>query len=153
MSATAQLPGWLKPANRIVKFLHRLGVPLGTIHVITIPGRTSGQPRSTPVSPLTVAGHRYVIAGLKDSNWARNARAAGHGQLTRGRSHEEVDLVEVTDSALRRRVMMAFPTAVPHGVQFFIRIGLVQGSRPADFAAASDKVAVFQIVDGAHRHD
>lgn len=153
MSTAAQLPGWLKPANRIVKFLHRLGVPLGTIHVITIPGRTSGQPRSTPVSPLTVAGRRYVIAGLKDSNWARNARAAGHGQLTKGRTHEEIDLVEVTDPALRRRVMMAFPTAVPHGVQFFIRIGLVEGSQPADFAAASDKVAVFLIAGKAQRHE
>jgi len=60
MSTTPPLPGWLKPPNRIVKFLHRLGVPLGTIRVITIPGRTSGKPRSTPVSPLTVAGHRYV---------------------------------------------------------------------------------------------
>lgn len=147
MTTPAPLPGWLKPANRIVKFLHRLGVPLGTIHVITIPGRSSGQPRSTPVSPLMVEGHRYVIAGLKDSNWARNARAAGHGQLTRGRKHEEIDLVEVTDPTLRRRVMMTFPTAVPHGVQFFIRIGLVEGSQPADFAAASDNVAVFLIAD------
>lgn len=145
MSTTAQLPGWLKPANSIVKFLHRLGVPLGTIHVITIPGRTTGQPRATPVSPLTVEGQRYVITGLKDSSWAKNAQAAGHGQLSKGRKREEIDLVEVTDPALRRRVMMAFPTAVPHGVQFFIRIGLVKGSRPDDFAAASNKVAVFLI--------
>jgi hypothetical protein len=153
MTTAAQLPGWLKPANRVVKVLHHLGVPLGTIHVITIPGRSSGQPRSTPVSPLTVAGHRYVIAGLKDSNWARNARAAGHGQLTRGRRQEEITLVEVTDPVLRRRVMTAFPTAVPHGVQFFLRIGLVDGSQPADFAAASDRVAVFRIIGPTDRRE
>jgi hypothetical protein len=145
MSSTAQLPPWLKPANRIVKLLHRAGVPLGTIHVITIPGRVSGEPRSTPVSPLTIEGGRYVIAGLANSGWAKNARAAGHGQLSRGRAHEAVDLVEVTDPALRRRVMTAFPTEVPHGVQFFIRIGLVRSADPADFAAASDKVDVFEI--------
>lgn len=145
MSSTARLPRWLKPANRIVKLLHRAGVPLGTIHVITIAGRTSGEPRSTPVSPLTIEGRRYVIAGLANSSWAKNARAAGHGQLSRGRAHEDIDLVEVTDPALRRRVMAAFPTEVPHGVQFFIRIGLVKSADPADFAAASDKVSVFEI--------
>ncbi|MGY4856360.1 nitroreductase/quinone reductase family protein [Cryobacterium sp. AP23] len=148
MSGTSTLPGWLKPANRVVKFLHRLGVPLGTIHIITIPGRATGEPRSTPVSPLTVNGRRYVIAGLANSSWAKNARAAGHGRLSKGRAHEDVDLIEVTDSATRRHVMTAFPTEVPHGVQFFVRIGLVPSADPGAFAAASDKVAVFEIRPG-----
>lgn len=145
MSTTRQLPGWLKPANRIVKFLHGLGVPLGTIHIITVPGRTTGQPRSTPVSPLTVDGRRYVIAGLANSSWAQNARVAGHGQLSKGRTHHNIDLIEVSDPAIRKQVMTAFPTEVPHGVQFFIRIGIVPSADPADFAAASDKVTVFEI--------
>lgn len=145
MSDTGTLPGWLKPANRVVKSLHRLGVPLGTIHIITIRGRTSGEPRSTPVSPLTVNGRRYVIAGLANSGWAKNARAAGHAQLSKGRAHEDIDLIEVTDPAARKRVMTAFPTEVPHGVQFFIRIGLVTSADPAEFAAASDNVAVFEV--------
>ncbi|MBO3084044.1 hypothetical protein [Cellulomonas fengjieae] len=148
MSDMGTLPGWLKPANRVVKLLHRLGVPLGTIHLITIPGRATGEPRSTPVSPLTVNGRRYVIAGLANSNWAENARAAGHGRLSKGRGHEVIDLIEVTDPATRRQVMTAFPTEVPHGVQFFIRIGLVSSGDPAAFAAASDKVAVFEIRRG-----
>lgn len=150
MTETAKLPGRLKPANRVVKLLHRLGVPLGTIHVITIPGRVSGEPRSTPVSPLTVDERRSVIARLVNSSWAKNARAAGHGRLTKGREHEEVDLIEVTIPALRKRVMTAFPTEVPHGVQFFIRVGLVSSADPADFAAASDRVAVFEILARAN---
>jgi hypothetical protein len=145
MSDTGKLPGWLKPANRVVKFLHRLGLPLGTIHIITIPGRTSGEPRSTPVSPLTFEGRRYVVAWIAGSSWAKNARAAGHGQLSKGRVHEDIELIEVTDPETRKKVMAAFPTEVPHGVQFFIRIGLVKTADPAEFAAASDKVAVFEI--------
>lgn len=144
-TTTAALPGWLRPANRFVKLLHRFGLPTGTIHIITIPGRTSGRPRSTPVSPLTVDGARYVIAGLTAAGWAKNARAAGRARLTKGRRHEEVDLVEVLDADTRRRVMAAFPIEVPHGVQFFIRIGLVEEGTPAAFAAASDRVAVFEI--------
>jgi deazaflavin-dependent oxidoreductase (nitroreductase family) len=145
MSTAEQLPRWLKPANRIVKLLHRFGVPLGTIHVLTIPGRTSGQPRSTPVSPLAVDGRRYVIAGLPDSSWAKNARASGRGRLSTGRTHHDVELAEVLDPETKQQVMAAFPTEVPHGVQFFLRIGLVKSADPADFAAASDKVAVFEI--------
>ncbi len=76
---TGTLPTWLPYANRVVRALSRLGLPLGTVRVLTVPGRRSGEPRSTPVSPLTVAGRRYVVAGLPQSDWARNVRAAGHG--------------------------------------------------------------------------
>jgi hypothetical protein len=145
MAQSAHLPKWLAPANHVVKLLSRMGMPLGTIRIITVPGRVSGKPRSTPVSPLTIDHHRYVIAGLANSSWARNARAAGHGCLRKGRHTEAVELAEVTDPTIREMVMTAFPKEVPHGVQFFIRIGLVKSADPLEFAAASDKVAVFEI--------
>jgi deazaflavin-dependent oxidoreductase (nitroreductase family) len=139
------LPGWLRPANRIVRALSRLGLPLGTIHVLTVPGRRSGAARSTPVSPLTVDGCRYVVAALPQSDWARNARAAGHAGLARGRHHTAVTLTEVTDPALRQTIMRAFPREVPRGVAMFVRLGLVQRADPDQFAAAASRVAVFQI--------
>lgn len=142
---TLALPSWLPAANRLVKALQRLGLPLGTIHVLTVPGRVSGRPRSTPVSPLTVDGKRYVIAGLAQSDWARNVRAAGRGELAYGRRKQAVELHEVTDPQLRRTVVRAFPTEVPNGVFFFERIRLVDGPDPEQFAAAADKVAVFEI--------
>lgn len=142
---TGTLPGWLTHVNRAVKVLQRLGLPLGTIHVLTVPGRLSGEPRATPVSPLTVDGHRYVIAALPQADWARNARAAGRGELARGRSRIHVVLSEVLDPDVRRAVMAAFPREVPHGVQFFVRIGLVERGTSEEFAAASDRVSVFEI--------
>ncbi|WP_200834603.1 hypothetical protein [Amycolatopsis alkalitolerans] len=54
-------------------------------------------------------------------------------------------LTEITDPELRREVMCAFPREVPHGVPMFVRMGLVAGPDPAQFAAAADKVAVFRI--------
>jgi F420H(2)-dependent quinone reductase len=142
---TRPLPSWLPAANRVVKALQRIGLPLGTIHVLTVPGRVSGRPRATPVSPLVVDGQRYVVAGLPQSDWARNARAAGCGELARGRRRETVALREVTDPDLRRSVVRAFPTEVPHGVDFFVRTGLVEGPEPEQFAEAADRVAVFEI--------
>jgi hypothetical protein len=142
---TRALPSWLPAANRVVKALHRIGLPFGTIHVLTVPGRVSGRPRSTPVSPLVVDGRKYVVAGLSQSDWARNARTAGRGELARGRSRQAVALHEVTDPELRRSIVRAFPTEVPHGVAFFVRTGLVAGPEPEQFAAASDRVAVFEV--------
>jgi F420H(2)-dependent quinone reductase len=141
----SQLPSWLPVANRLVKALQRLGLSLGTIHVLTVPGRVTGRPRATPVSPLVVDGRRYVVAGLPRSDWAGNARAAGRGELARGRRREDVALTEVTDPDLRRTVMRAFPTEVPGGVDFFVRLGLVEQGTPEQFAAAADQVAVFEI--------
>ena len=144
-ASTAALPGWLPAANRVVRALSRLGLRLGTIHVLTVPGRRSGAPRATPVSPLEVGGSRYVIAGLPDGDWARNARAAGHGELAAGRRRSAVTLTEVTDPELRRAVMRAFPAEVPHGVAFFVRLGLVEHGTAEEFAAAADRVAVFRV--------
>lgn len=145
MSAIARLPRWLKPANRIVKILHALGLRLGTIRVLTVPGRNSGKLRSTPVSPLTVGAARYIVAGLPDGDWAKNARAAERGLLRNRRSQEEVRLREITDAHLNTEVMRAFPTEVPHGVDFFVQLGLVDGPEPESFAGASAQVAVFEL--------
>jgi hypothetical protein len=100
------------------------------------------------VSPLTVAGRRYVIAGLPDGDWARNVRAARRGELTHGRRRQAVTLMEVTDLEETRTVMRAFPREVPNGVAFFVRLGLVTGGDPDEFAAAADQVAVFRVKAG-----
>jgi F420H(2)-dependent quinone reductase len=145
--ATHTLPRWLPAVNRLVRLLQRLGLQLGTIHVLTVPGRASGEPRPTPVSPLTLGGRRYVIAALPRSDWARNVRAAGTGELAYGRRRRRVTLTEVTNPDLRRAVVRTFPTEVPHGVPFFVRLGLVKAGDPDEFAAIADRVTVFELRD------
>ena len=140
-----KLPGWLPAVNRAVRGMSRVGLTLGPIEVLTVPGRSTGKPRATPVSPLTVAGKRYVIAAIPDGDWARNVRAAKHCELARGRRRQSVSLAEVTDADERREVMRAFPREVPGGVSFFVRLGLVTKADPDEFAAAADHVAVFRL--------
>ena len=142
------LPRWLKPANRVVKGLHRLGLPLGTIHLLSVPGRSSGVLRTTPVSPLTVDGRLYVISPLPQSDWVRNAAAAGWGRLGAGRTSRRVRLEPVTDAVEKESVLRAFPVEVPHGVSFFIRVGAVSSASPDEFAAVAPRSAVFRIVPG-----
>ncbi|GIE83157.1 hypothetical protein Aph02nite_91070 [Actinoplanes philippinensis] len=57
-----------------------------------------------------------------------------------------VRLAEVADVGERRAVLRAFPAEVPHGVPFFVRIGLVATGTADEFEAAADRVAVFEII-------
>ncbi len=145
MKATGKLPGWLPLMNRVVRVAYKLGLRMGPVVVLTVRGRKSGVPRSTPVTPFTVDGRRYVIAGVKDGDWARNVRAAGRGTLASGRRTSDTTLTEVTDPDRRRRVVSQFPVEVPRGVSFFVSLGLVTKADPDEFAAAADKVAVFAL--------
>jgi len=143
----ATLPRWLKPANRLVKLLNRLGVPLGTIHLLSVPGRSSGELRTTPVSPLTVDGRRYVVSPAPGSDWVRNAMAAGWGMLGSKGTSRRVGLELVSDPEEKESVLRAFPAEVPHGVPFFVRLGAVTSASPDEFAAAAPGCAVFRVVD------
>ena len=142
MSANGKLPRWLKPANRVVIALNRLGLAIGTQHVLAIPGRKTGKLRRTPVSLLTVDGRRYIVTAL-ETDWVKNARAAGWGSLARGRTEERVALVELP-VAERGPILREFPRQVPHGVQFFERVLGLPGD-PEAFAAAAPQCPVFRV--------
>jgi deazaflavin-dependent oxidoreductase (nitroreductase family) len=139
-------PWWLKPANKVFIQLSRLGLSFGgeSPVVLTVPGRKSGTPRSTPVTPMTVDGKRYVVGGFPGADWVRNVRAAGEVTLQRGRRRELVRAVELS-AAEARPFLRAFPTEVPTGVGFMKRSGLVTDGRPEEFEALAGICAVFRL--------
>jgi deazaflavin-dependent oxidoreductase (nitroreductase family) len=140
---TAPLPRWLKPVNRVIVFLQRLGIAFFSFHLISVPGRRTGRLRTTPVSPFSVDGQRYIVS-IGQTEWVRNARAAGWGILARGRSRQRVHLTEVP-GAERERIVRQFPVQIPHGVPFLVRVGAVEPPGDPDaFAAAGPRLAVFR---------
>jgi deazaflavin-dependent oxidoreductase (nitroreductase family) len=139
-------PWWLKPANKIVIQMSRLGMSFGgeSPVVLTVPGRKSGRERSTPVTPMSVDGQEYVVAGFPGADWVANVRAAGQARLARGRRVRRVNTVKLsTDDA--RPLLRAFPTEVPTGVGFMKRAGLVIEGRPEEFEALAGRCAVFRL--------
>jgi len=134
------LPRWLMRANRVIVALQRLGVAIGTMRLLSVPGRKSGRLRTTPVSPLTKGGKRYIV-GVQGADWVENARAAGWGILARGRKEERVTLVELPPEE-RAPILERFPREVPHGVAFFVRAGIVESADPEAFVAAAPRCAV-----------
>ena len=143
MSEGAKLPRWLKLANRVVVVLQRLGLAIGTMRLLSVPGRKSGKLRTTPVSPLAVDGRRYIVAGLEGADWVKNARVTGWGILARGRRQERVTLIELPVEE-RGPILREFPRKVPHGVRFFQQLYGVSND-PEAFALLAPRCPVFRI--------
>ena len=148
MSASESIrpPWWLKPANKVFIRMSRLGLSFGgeSPVVLTVPGRKSGRERSTPVTPMTVGGQEYVVAGFPVADWVANVRAAGEATVARGRNTRRVRMVELSaDDA--RPLLRAFPDEVPTGVGFMKRAGLVVDGRPEEFEALAGRCAVFRL--------
>ena len=74
---------------------------------LTVRGRRSGRPIRTPVPTLEFEGARYLVSGGGETHWVRNLRAAGRGELRRGREHEPFRAVEV-GGAEHDRVVAAY---------------------------------------------
>lgn len=68
--------------NPLVSRLHRRGV-----ETLTVVGRRTGRPRRVPVLPVQVGSQRYLVAPYGESEWVRNLRACGEGELEGAHGH------------------------------------------------------------------
>lgn len=138
-----QPPRWLRPMNKLMIAMQRLGVQTGPAMVLTVPGRKSGKTRSTPMTPFDHDGAMYTVAGYPGADWAANARAAGVGTLTRGRKSRQVRIVTLSADE-SRPVLRAFAIKVPVGVRFAKRSGLVVDGTPDEFERLAGRLSVFR---------
>jgi deazaflavin-dependent oxidoreductase (nitroreductase family) len=92
---STRVPAWVPYFNPIAKLLLAAGVPIGPDVLLTVRGRKTGLPRTTPVAICENAGRRGVISPFGEVNWVRNLRAAGRATITAGRRTEEVIAVDL----------------------------------------------------------
>ena len=151
MATTAkyQKPGWFTQHvfNPMVAILTRLGLSVRGSRVLEVRGRTSGEPRRTPVNLLTLDDHQYLVAPRGETQWVRNVRAAGGGELRLGKKVQPFRAVEVTDDAkvpLLRAYLKRWKVEV--GV-FFEGVG--PDSSDEEVRAAAPKHPVFEVLPPA----
>ncbi|MFL5652898.1 MAG: nitroreductase family deazaflavin-dependent oxidoreductase [Ktedonobacteraceae bacterium] len=96
MAKTYRVNAFVRISNAMTTFLLRMGVKLGNMTLLTVRGRKSGQPRTTPVTLIELDGDRLLIAPFGTVNWVRNLRATGEATLRRGRHSERVSAVELS---------------------------------------------------------
>jgi deazaflavin-dependent oxidoreductase (nitroreductase family) len=89
------IPGWVPYFNVVARPLIALGVPPGPDVLLTVRGRRSGEPRSTPVTLCEHGGRRGFISPFGETQWVRNLRAAGRATISVGRRTEEVTVSEL----------------------------------------------------------
>lgn len=87
-----------RAVNALFRALTRLGLGARYRHILTVRGRRSGREHSTPVDVMEHAGGRWLVAPYGETNWVKNARAAGEVTLSRGRRSERVRLAEADPS-------------------------------------------------------
>jgi len=99
MTAHYRAPGWWtrNVFNRFVAFLTRCGVSVLGSRVLAVRGRTSGEWRTTPVNLLALDDNRYLVSPRGETQWVRNLRAAGRGELRVGKTAEPFSSRELSD--------------------------------------------------------
>jgi deazaflavin-dependent oxidoreductase (nitroreductase family) len=83
--------------NVIVARLTRMGISVYGSRVLAVKGRKSGEWRTTPVNPLRIDGVRYLVAPRGNTQWVRNLRVVGTGELRVGRKAEPFRATEIAD--------------------------------------------------------
>ncbi len=84
--------------NVLVMLLTRLGISAGGANTLVVRGRKSGEPRSVPVNPLDHNDARYLVAPRGNTEWVRNLRTAGEGELRLGSKSETIKATEIGDA-------------------------------------------------------
>jgi deazaflavin-dependent oxidoreductase (nitroreductase family) len=94
-----QRPDWFTKHvfNRLVAACTRLGVSVWGSRVLRVRGRKSGEWRSSPVNLLTYEGKQYLVAPRGHTQWVRNIRISGAGELVLGSRVQPFRAVEIPD--------------------------------------------------------
>jgi deazaflavin-dependent oxidoreductase (nitroreductase family) len=125
--------------------LKRAGIGMKDLPVLTVPGRKTGKPRSTPLSVLEHEGQRYLLEGFPGADWARNVRAAdGHATLATGRRREQVRLVELAPQEALP-VLRLWPVRIADGAKIMADAGVVEAVTPEAFEAVAGRCGVFRV--------
>lgn len=140
VAPNGRMDRWFQVA---VRWLTERGVSLMGSRVLTVPGRRTGEPRTVVVNLLVLDGERFLVAPRGNTQWVRNARAAGGGELALGRRTERVVLTELP-VAERGPVLRVYLDRWGWEVGRFVE-GLTKDSTDAELAAAAPGFPVLRV--------
>jgi hypothetical protein len=122
--------------------LVRIGLVRGHFYVLEVRGRKSGKTISLPVDPLDLDERRYLICARGNSNWVRNARAAGEVALVRAMRRRRYAASELPPT-LRPPVLKAYLDRFAGEVQRFFPVP--KGSAEEAFEVVAPNYPVFEL--------
>ena len=87
-----------RATRRVMIWLGRIGISVLGSRTLAVRGRKSGEWRTTPVNLLPLDGELYLLAPRGHTQWVRNLRVSGDGELRLGRRAETFHAVELADA-------------------------------------------------------
>ena len=149
MSTHSTLPTFREPTpveklfNRTFGFLVGLGIGPAHIHLLEVRGRKSGKLYRTPVDLLTLDGKQYLVAPRGQTQWVRNAEAAGEIVLKRGSTRQQFRLHPISD-AEKPPILKAYLDSFKTEVQRYFTIAA--GSPPEAFVKVASCYPAFELL-------
>lgn len=138
---TQRVSAGTRLVNGVFATMVRLGLGKDYRFILTVAGRRTGKPRSTPVDVMRAGDQRWLVAPYGVTDWVRNARAAGRVTLRRGRRRETCSVAEVP-VADRVPVLRQYLREVPITRRYF---AATAESSDQVWAAESPRHPVFQL--------
>ena len=132
-----------RAVNQIFRWLAEAGISVAGTTALTVRGRKTGKRRSVVVNMLNVDGRDYVVSPRGNTQWARNARAAGRVEVGPRWHRREVRVTEVPDESkpdLLSRYLDRWFWEVKGHVG-----GLTPDSSPDEMRAAAPSIPVFAL--------
>lgn len=129
--------------NTVIRHLAELGVSVAGTRALRVRGRTSGVMRGVVVNVLRVDGVDYVVSPRGNTQWARNARAAGMVEVGPRWRRRAVPVTEVADAAkpaLLQRYLDRWYWEVKGHIA-----GLTPASTPEEMRTAAPLIPVFAL--------
>jgi len=83
--------------NAVPSALARLGISVYGSRILAVQGRKTGAWRTVPVNLLIHEVAQYLVAPRGETQWVRNLRVVGGGELRLGRRREAFRAVELRD--------------------------------------------------------
>ncbi|MEU9251835.1 nitroreductase/quinone reductase family protein [Streptomyces sp. NPDC048270] len=130
--------------NALFGKLARIGISLAGTAELSVRGRTSGAMQRIPVNPHTYRGAQYLVSARGHSQWVRNMRVAGGGELRVGRKVRTFTATEITDPVEQAAILRAYLEKWGWEVNRFFQ-GVTAASSDAELRAAAGDHPVFRI--------
>ena len=133
-----------RAGNEVIRWLAEAGVSIAGTRALRVRGRKTGKLRGVVINLLSVDGRDYVVSPRGNTQWARNARAAGSVETGPRWRSREVRIAEVAADAkpqLLRRYLDRWYWEVKGHVG-----GLTPESTDDEMRVAASSIPVFELL-------
>lgn len=129
--------------NAAIGWLVGVGLGPGYARVLEVRGRKSGKTFTTPVNLLDYDGKLWLVGARGETQWVRNAQAAGEVTLARGRDKRSYRVQRVApaqSAVLLREYLERYHSQVQ---RFF---AAQRGASLPEFEAIANRHPVFELI-------